>query len=116
MRILVVDKRLRIRFGLRLLIEQATSHSVVAELSNTERLTSIIMDTSPDLVLLEWELMQEINRGMIASLKADHPQLKVVVLSGQPTCRKSALNAGADHFMSKVDPPNQLLNILNSYV
>jgi DNA-binding NarL/FixJ family response regulator len=115
MRILVVDKRLRIRFGLRLLIEQATGHSVVAELSNTERLTSIIMETSPDLVLLEWELMEKLNNKPIASLKADHPLVRVIVLSGQPNCRKSALNAGADHFMSKVDPPDQLLMILNSY-
>jgi DNA-binding NarL/FixJ family response regulator len=115
MRILVVDKRLRIRSALRLLIEQATEHSVVAEVATVEKLTSTIWETAPDLVLLEWELMQEIDSGMIASLKADHPQMKVVVLSGQPNCRRPATKAGADHFMSKIDPPDRLLNILNSY-
>jgi DNA-binding NarL/FixJ family response regulator len=115
MRILVVDKRLRIRSALRLLIEHATDHSVVAEVATSEKLTSTIWETAPDLVLLEWEFMREINRGMIATLKADHPQMKVVVLSGQPHCRKSAIDAGADHFMSKVDPPDRLLNILNNY-
>ena len=96
MRILVVDKRLRIRFALKLLIEQATGHSVVAEVADAKKLTSTIWETAPDLVLLEWELIQEINSEMINSLKADHPQMKVVVLSGKPHCLKSAIDAGAD--------------------
>jgi DNA-binding NarL/FixJ family response regulator len=115
MQILVVDKCSRIRSALRLLIEQATDHSVVADVADVEGLSSTLWETAPDLVLLEWELMHEFNSGMIASLKADYPQLKVVVLSGHPNCRKSAVDAGADHFMSKVDPPDRLLNILNSY-
>lgn len=115
MLILVADKRSRIRFGLRLLIEQATGHIIVAEVANAETLISKIRETSPDLVLLEWELLQEINDGIIYSLKEDHPQMKVVVLSGQPKWRQSALNAGADHFVSKVDPPDRLMMMLKSY-
>lgn len=115
MRILVVDKRLRIRSALRLLIEHATDHTIVAEEASTENLTETIGETTPDLVLLEWELIRETHREMIDSLKAVHPQMKVVVLSGQPGCREGAMSAGADHFMSKVDPPDRLLNILNHY-
>jgi two-component system response regulator DesR len=115
MRIMVVDKRLRIRSALRLLIEHTTDHSVVAEIANVDKLMSTIYETTPDLVLLEWELLQEMKHGVIATLKAEYPQLKVVVLSGQPSCRKSAIKAGADHFMSKIDPPDRLQNILRNY-
>ena len=96
MLILVADKRSRIRFALRLLIEQATGHTIVAEVPDAESLTTKIRETLPDLVLLEWELSKENNGRLLSSLKEDHPQMKVVILSGQPNCRKAALNAGAD--------------------
>ena len=115
MLILVADKRSRIRFALRLLIEQATGHTIVAEVEDAESLTTKIRETLPDLVLLEWELSQEINGKVISSLKEDHPQMKVVVLSGQPKWRKAALNAGADDFVSKGDSPDRLMMMLNRY-
>jgi DNA-binding NarL/FixJ family response regulator len=115
MRILVVEKRSFIRFDLRMLIEQSTDHSVVAEVEKAENLLSTLHETTPDLVLLEWEMVQKMKSEVIASLKAENPQLKVVVISRQPSCRKSAIDAGADHFMSKVDPPDRLLHILKGY-
>ena len=115
MLILVAEKRSRTRFALRLLIEQATGHTIVAEVADAESLSSKIRETLPDLVLLEWELLQENNVSLISSLKEDHPQMKVVVLSGQPNCRKAALNAGADDFVSKGDSPERLIMMLNSY-
>lgn len=116
MLILVADKRSRIRFALRLLIEQATGHTIVAEVEDAESLTTKIRETLPNLVLLDWELSQENNGRLISSLKEDHPQMKVVVLSGQPNARKAALNAGADDFVSKGDSPDRLMMMLNNYV
>jgi DNA-binding NarL/FixJ family response regulator len=115
MLILVADKQSQIRFALRLLIEQATGHIIVDEVADAESLTLKIRERLPDLVLLEWELSQENNGGLISSLKEDHPQMKVVVLSGQPKWRKAALNAGADDFVSKGDPPERLMMMLNNY-
>ena len=115
MLILVADKRSRIRFALRLLIEQATGHTIVAEVADAESLTTKIRETLPDLVLLEWELSKENNGRLISSLKEDHPQMNLVVLSGRPNARSAALKAGADDFVSKVDPPDRLMTILNSY-
>ena len=115
MLILVADRRSRIRFALRLLIEQATGHTIVAEVADEESLTTIIRETLPDLVLLEWELSQGNNGTLISSVKEDHPQMKVVVMSGQPKWRKAALNAGADDFVSKGDSPDRLMMMLNRY-
>ena len=115
MLILVADKRTRTRFALRLLIEQATGHTIVAEVADAESLTSKIRETLPDLVLLEWELSQDKNGRTISSLKEDFPQMKVLVLSGQSKWRKAALKAGADDFVSKGDSPDRLMMLLNSY-
>jgi len=115
MLILVADKRSQTRFALRLLIEQATVHTIVAEVADAESLTTKIRETLPDLVLLEWELSREKNGKLISSLKEDHPKIKVVVLSGQPIWRRAAFNAGADDFVSKGDPPDRLIMVLNNF-
>lgn len=115
MLILVADKRSRTRFALRLLIEQATGHTIVAEVADAESLTTKIRETLPDLVILEWELSKEKNGKLISSLKEDYPKIKVVVLSGQSGWRKAALNAGADDFVSKGDPPDRLMMVLKSF-
>jgi DNA-binding NarL/FixJ family response regulator len=44
----------------------------------------------------------------------DYPNLLVVVLSGRPEVRREALAAGADAFVSKVDPPERLLAALHA--
>jgi DNA-binding NarL/FixJ family response regulator len=36
----------------------------------------------------------------------------MIVMSGQPEVRRAALAAGADAFISKTDPPDQLLAAL----
>jgi DNA-binding NarL/FixJ family response regulator len=36
----------------------------------------------------------------------------VIVMSGQPEVRRAALAVGADAFISKTDPPDQLLAAL----
>ena len=115
MLILVADKQPRIRFALRLLIEQATGHTIVAEVADAESLITEIQETLPELVLLEWELSPENNDILVSSVKKDHPHLQVVVMSGQPNTRQAALRAGADHFVSKGDSPDRLRMLLESY-
>ena len=114
MQILVADKRSRIRFALRLLIEQATEHTIVDEVADVGSLSLKIQETMPDLVLLEWELSAERCGTLIASIKENNPQMKVVVLSSQPKWRRTALNSGADDFVSKGDSPERLLVMLKN--
>ena len=55
---LVAEKQSRTRSALRLLIEQAAGFPIVAEVADTESLTTTVQKTLPDLVLLDWELSQ----------------------------------------------------------
>ena len=40
--------------------------------------------------------------------------MSIIVLSGRPEYRKNAIAAGADAFVSKVDPPDRLLDAISS--
>ena len=109
MRILLADDQPKVRLGLRLLLEQEEWASVVGEAANAESLLALAEVTQPDVVLLDWSLQSSERSDLLPVLRGCCPGLAVVVLSGQPDAEQEALDAGADAFVSKADPPEQLL-------
>jgi DNA-binding NarL/FixJ family response regulator len=67
----------------------------------------------PDLVLLCWELPGLARDDLLSALRRVCPDLRVIALSGRPEARRVALDAGADAFVSKADPPERLLAAIN---
>ncbi len=53
---LVADKQPRVRFGLRVLLDQQAGLKVVGEVAHAEDLLTQIEAHHPDLVLLGWDL------------------------------------------------------------
>ena len=49
---------------------------------------------------------------LLGTLHSCCPQIAVIVLSGRPEASALALDAGADYFVSKADPPDSLLSAL----
>jgi len=115
MRVLLADGQAKVRSALRLLLEQETGVTVVGEAVNAADLYVQAGCTSPDLVLLAWELPGLANG--ISACTALHglaSQPAVVVLSGRPETGPLAIGAGADGFVCKGDPPEQLLGTLRA--
>jgi DNA-binding NarL/FixJ family response regulator len=111
-RILLADDQPKVRMGLRLLLEQEEWASVVGEAAEAESLLAQAEVTQPDLVLLDWSLHRSERPDLLSALRGRCPGLAVVVLSGQPDVEQEALDAGADAFVSKADPPEQLLSAI----
>ena len=109
MRVLLADDQSKVRSALRLLLEQEPELSVVGEAAEVEDLLAQVEATQPDLVLLDWELPGLRADDRLSALRTLCPRLKVIALSGRPEARRAALSAGADAFVSKGDPPEQLL-------
>ena len=109
MRILLADDQPRIRFALRTLLYRQSQMQVVSEAGDADSLLAQIEMTSPDLVLLDWELPGRRALSSPAALRAVCPDLVVIALSGRPEAKRAALAAGADGFVSKTDPPERLL-------
>jgi len=113
MRILLADDEPRVRSALRLLVEQELGLCVVGETAQAAGLEKLVQSTHPDLLLLDWELPC-VGAAMLTLLHAIFPLLKIVALSGQPESGQTARQAGVDAFISKVDPPERLLNTLRA--
>ena len=109
MRILLADDQPKVRLGLRLLLEQEEWANVVGEAAEAQGLLMQVEAAQPDLVLLDWSLHRSERPVLLPAMRGCCPGLAVVVLSGQPEAEQDALDAGADAFVSKADPPEQLL-------
>jgi DNA-binding NarL/FixJ family response regulator len=113
-RILIADRRPRIRFALRALLKRQPGIELVGEAGDANDLETQIEIERPDAVLLDWWLKGLATDDLLAALKERCPSLQVIVLSGRPEARRAALGAGADAFVSKVDPPDRLLAAVGS--
>jgi DNA-binding NarL/FixJ family response regulator len=94
---------------LRLVLEQQPGVSILGEAVDTTGLLDWVKAACPDLVLLDWELPGLEAEGLLPTLRELCPCLAVIALSGRPEARRTALDAGADAFVSKGDPPERLL-------
>ncbi|MHB1135143.1 MAG: response regulator [Chloroflexota bacterium] len=113
MRIFLADSQMKVRSALRLLLEQEVGITVVGEAANAADLFAQAGAARPDLVLLAWELPGLANgQAACADLHGLQSQPSVVVLSGRPEAGPLAIGAGADGFVYKGDPPEQLLGAL----
>jgi DNA-binding NarL/FixJ family response regulator len=115
MHILLADDEVRVRSALQMLLNEEPGMKVVAEVAEAEALLTQIRVTRPDLVLLDWGLPGLGAVGSLPALRLICPNLTVMVISGRPEAGREALAAGADAFVSKVDPPEHLLAALNIF-
>jgi DNA-binding NarL/FixJ family response regulator len=109
MRIVLADGQSNVRFALRTLLEWQPEVQVVDEAADLGELLSRIGDTCPDLVVLDWRLRGPAQADVPSILREICPGLAVVALSGWPEDRRAALVAGADAYVCKTDPPEELL-------
>ncbi|MBN1180515.1 MAG: response regulator transcription factor [Anaerolineae bacterium] len=100
------------RFALRALLQELDGLEIVGETADAEGLMIEAQANCPDVVLLDWDLpgMTAESRAMVRRFC---PHLMVIALSGKPGKRQAALEAGADGFLSKLEPPERLLEIID---
>jgi DNA-binding NarL/FixJ family response regulator len=112
MRILIADAQPKVRFALRVLLERQPELEVVGEAVDAESLLDLLEILWPDMVLLGWELPGREMECLMPSLRAGYPDLIVIALSGRLEAHGAAKAAGADAFVSKSNPPDQLLEAI----
>ncbi len=109
MRILIAESRPRVRFALRTLLQQHDELQVVGEVADAGGLIAQLEANCPDVVLLDWDLPGMAAADLMAMVRNVCPDLPVIALSGRLDRRPAALAAGADGFLSKMEPPERLL-------
>lgn len=115
MRVLLADDQPKVRLALRLLLEQQEGIGEIGEAVTGDDLLALAEAKKPDLLLLDWELPGMAMAELLPTLLETCPRLYVITLSSHPEAGPAALAAGANAFVSKTDPPEDLLRAFDLY-
>jgi len=112
LRVLIADDQVKVRSALRLWLERQTGAQILGEAVDAIGVLDWIKVTCPDVILLDWELPGQDTRNLVSDLRSQCPSLVIIALSGRARAEQEAGVAGVDAFVSKGDPPEQLLIVL----
>ena len=102
-KILVVDHHPIIRKGLELLFVTSSTEQVVGSLDNGEAIFDFLRRESVDIILTEIDLPKLNGITALRRMKAEHPNVKVIMFSAHPEAVYgiSVIKAGASGYICK---------------
>jgi DNA-binding NarL/FixJ family response regulator len=114
MRVLIADGQAKLRFALRILLQQQPELKVVGEASDASELLFLAQLEKPDLVIVAWDLPGLKPGELVQAIRKLCPNIYIVILSERQErdAWRLALAAGADAYASKANPPARLMSII----
>lgn len=111
-RVLIADDRSRSRKGLRALLSTSPQLEVVGEAGNGAEAVELAEELLPDVILMD--VRMPVMSGVEATQAIKHrwPDVRVIVLSMYRRHLDEAKDAGADRFLEKGCPPQELIEAI----
>ena len=115
-RLALADDQLLFRRGLVMLLRDMTGVQVVFECGNGEELLMGLRDNPIDIVLLDLEMPVLDGMQALVRVKAEHPDVKVIILSTheKEAHIANAMELGANGYMLKSADTNEIENAVRS--
>jgi DNA-binding NarL/FixJ family response regulator len=108
MRILIANNQPKVRFALRVALEQQPGFKTIDEAIDAQDLLAQAQAICPDLAIIEWGLPELPMAKLIEALRNYCDKLRVIVLSSRIESREQAIVAGANEFVCMWDAPDEL--------
>ncbi len=108
-RILVIDDDESIRIGIRTAL--TVDGHIVDEAEDGETGLDHYHENSADIVIVDLMLPDKQGLDIIQEIRTDHPEAKILALSGRPEILKKAVGLGADQAFEK---PIRMLDLLET--
>jgi DNA-binding NarL/FixJ family response regulator len=118
LRVAIADDHRLMLDGIRRALEAAPDISVVGEAMTGEEMIELVPKVEPDVVILDMRMPKGDGLSTLAKLKADHPDLKVIILSmfEEPDDINKALEKGASGYVVKSINPLDLPSTIRQVV
>jgi DNA-binding NarL/FixJ family response regulator len=113
-RIFIAGADKTFRLALLMLLESEPGMVVTGIFDRSGGLLASVTASQPEVVLLDYELAKRATVQLVNDLRHLERRPHVIVLSSKPQTRAATLAAGAEGFISKDVPPDDLLPILRS--
>lgn len=113
-RILIADDHAIVREGLKQIIREAFGMEVTGEAQNGAEALNLVRETVYDVILLDISLPGRSGLEVLKDLKAENPQLPVLILSIYPEEQYAirAIRAGAAGYLNKASAPDELVTAI----
>ena len=113
-RLVIADDRPRARRALRALLATCTEFEVVGEAEDGQEAVASVERLRPNLILLDVRMPRLDGITATTRIKSRWPGVRIVAHSVAPDQREAALAAGADAFVVKGGPVEELLAALRA--
>ncbi|MDO8464161.1 MAG: response regulator transcription factor [Gallionella sp.] len=116
--ILVVDDHALIRKGLKMLLEEGPDLHIAGEAETGLQAINMVREQHFDLVLLDISLSDKHGIDVLKQIKAEQPDVKIIVLSMYPEEQYGvrALKAGAMGYINKQSAPEKLIGAIQQVI
>lgn len=112
-RILLADDHDMVRSGIRMWLESEEDMEVVAEARDGEEAIRFTEIHHPDILLIDLHMPQKSGIQVIEHLRAQKNDVRILVMTGYDKSRvKSALDAGADGYLTKEEKRENVLEAI----
>jgi DNA-binding NarL/FixJ family response regulator len=111
-RVIIADDRFRSRSALRALLATQPAIEVIAEAADGNEAIQMVQESHPDILVMD--ICMPLMDGLTATryIKRTWPEVKIVLLTMYSTIHQEAMDAGADIFLVKGGPPQDLIDAI----
>lgn len=106
MDILIADHQINVHNALSILHSKHPGRFITGITKDPEDLHEQIDSHKPDVLLLDWSLLDGQSTRLLQSLRSGNPDMRIIVMSGDPEVKERAHSMGVNHFINKLDSPN----------
>lgn len=106
---LIVARPGRLRDALSALLTTIPRLEIVGQADDSSSALKMVAEHHPTLVLLDSTLLDDEVKAMVKQIKTRWPQIRCIVLAGNPEQQQIVRSAGADDVLLKAYPAANLL-------
>ena len=121
-RVLIVDDVPQVRQGLTIMLKLISRNitpmiEVIGEAQNGSEAITQAQMLQPDVILMDLEMPGLDGYAATQSIKSASPSILIIILSihGDPASRQKVIQAGADAFVEKGAPLEELIRAIQSF-
>jgi two-component system invasion response regulator UvrY len=115
MKIMLADHHSQALWALKTMLQEKSQFEVIGDAVDAYKLLNLVIETPPDLILMDSELPGMSNTHLINELHKVKTKPVVVVMGTSTEQGRMLIKAGADAYINKSDPPERMLEIMEKF-